>query len=721
MLPLIGRERLFSQARKGRPAANHSGPIFYMAKISLCLIAGNVEEYIDRCLLSFAPIADEIIVVRAIGCLDPDRTLEISRDKFGARTAEYKNQPGHEDWPHVDDFAAARQMSFDLSTGDYCFWVDTDDILKTGAERIRRQADEGGFACYLYPYEIFGKNVVVPRERMILRGAGRWRQPVHEAFKFDIEPVTAAMDDAVIVQHLPHLTKLGSNERNLRILEAIPEADLTVGLQYHLFGELMGANRKKEGIPLAIKLLTESELGKDERYDLLMSLVLQTTELERQSELLHAAHKTDPERREALGVLACVMMDLGRPEFALAYARQMAATMRPDIQSWNSRHSFYGYIGDDIFAQALRVNGRFEDAERVRVDSVTRHGGPRIALLHATRGRPELAARCRKAWHDLAVQPGRIEHIFAIDADDPASAVLRRFHHVIVPPGGGGVRAWNFAAQVTSAPILVQLSDDWIPIPKWDDLIVDRLGDVNEPRVLAISDGHRVDQLLCMAIVTRAWLAEDFFLFHPWFTGVFSDNWFTETAYARQQVIQARDIVFDHQHPAFGCAELDATYLAQNSPERYAQGAATLARIQTRTDWSTIPGFFNFWPVYEEFARQLQNGDTAIEIGVWLGRSIIYLAQELQRQGKTGVRLFALDNFQGEMGQVDHLETVAANNGNMRPAFEENLARCGVADMITIVDSDSAAAASQFSDGSMAMVFIDAAHEYEPVCRDLRA
>ena len=30
--------------------------------ISLCLIVGNVEEYIERCLESFAPIADEIVV-----------------------------------------------------------------------------------------------------------------------------------------------------------------------------------------------------------------------------------------------------------------------------------------------------------------------------------------------------------------------------------------------------------------------------------------------------------------------------------------------------------------------------------------------------------------------------------------------------------------------------------------------------------------------------------
>src|SRR5512138_609413 len=105
-----------------------------MSKISLCMIVGNVEDYIERCLDSFKPIADEIVVVRAIGCAKPDRTLDIARDKYGAITAEYANKKGHEDWDHVDDFAAARQMSFDLASSEYCFWCDSDDILESGAE-----------------------------------------------------------------------------------------------------------------------------------------------------------------------------------------------------------------------------------------------------------------------------------------------------------------------------------------------------------------------------------------------------------------------------------------------------------------------------------------------------------------------------------------------------------------------------------------------------------
>ena len=690
-------------------------------KLSLCLIVGNVEDYIERCLDSFKHIADEIVVVRAIGHQHPDRTLHIAREKYGAICGEYLNQKEHRDWPHVDNFAAARQLSFDMASNDLCFWCDSDDILKAGAERIRELAAAGSYACYLFPYDVFGKNVVVHRERMMLRTAGQWRQPVHEFFEFRIKDTPSALDDSVVIQHLPKLSKTGSNDRNLRILQSIPEEDRTPGLKYHLFNELYGAQKTDEAVALGTELIANETLAKDERYDVLVSLVCHTDNLDSRVALLHEAHKCDPTRREALGVLSCTMMDMGLPASAMAYARQMAATLEPQNHAWNSRRPFYGYIGDEIYAQALRVNGRFADAEVVRRDSLKRHGGPKISILHATRARPQLAAKTRKAWHDLAAEPGRIEHIFAIDDDDQASQVLRRFHHVMVPAGGGCVRAWNIAAATSNADILVQLSDDWLPVPQWDNLIAERIGDPTQTRVLAISDGVRTDDLLCMAICTRAYWCLDYFLFHPWFTGVYSDNWFTELAYARKAVIDAKDIVFQHRHPIVTGEPMDATYLAQNSVARYAEGKELIEYLRTGADWSSVPGFFNYHDFYGAIAGLIQDGETVVEVGVWLGRSSIFLAQTLQRLGKHNVKLLAVDTFLGESNQVEHEATVRLAGGNLRASFETNLKRCGVENMVTILEGDSACMASQVADASVTFCFIDAAHDYDSVKRDLLA
>src|SRR5205814_5743280 len=135
-------------------------------------------------------------------------------------------------------------------------------------------------------------------------------------------------------------------------------------------------------------------------------------------------------------------------------------------------------------------------AEDVYQKSLRDAFGPTIALVHATRGRAEKAARCRKIWLDLAAHPDQIEHIFVMDNDDPDASILARFNHRAIPPGGGCVAAWNVGAFSTSAPVVVQLSDDWTPPPMWDQLILERIGDVNQPSVLAVSDGHRKDDLL---------------------------------------------------------------------------------------------------------------------------------------------------------------------------------------------------------------------------------
>ncbi len=710
--------------------------------VSLCLIVGNVEEYIERCLTSFAPIADEIIVVRAIGNAEPDGTLDIARQKFGAITGVYRNAPCNADWPHVDSFAAARQLSFDLATGEYLFWCDTDDVLLSGAEFVREHATRGGHAAFVFPYEIHGKGLAVPRERMILRGAGQWKGAVHEFFEFAIQPVQAVEDERVVVQHLPNHGKGGSNERNLRILRSIPDEEMTTGLLYHLHIELCVANEVAASVEVAKRVLARPDLGKPEKMELFLNLAQVTEDPAMRASLYHQAHAADPRRREPLMMLANHAMNMNEPESALAFSRQMMATPRPTFKEWNERAAIYEWLGDDIHAQALRANGFRLEAEIVRLERFEKERGPRIALVHATRGRPQQAARARKVWLDSAARPESVEHIFIFDRDDLQSHCLRRFHSYEIPEGGGCVAAWNTGALMTNAPVIVQMSDDWIPPDNWDDLILERLGvpveildrevdcdgsrqgwtlpGLDQPRVLAVSDGTRTDQLLCMAICTREYFNKDFFLFHPWFTGVYSDNWFTECAYKRGAVIEARDLVFTHHHPMFTGEEMDATHAAQNSMPAYDHGAAVLKALHLGNDWSTVPGWFNYYWLYHRIAMQLKDGDVVVEVGVWLGRSIIFLAQECQRLGKK-VSFYAVDTFKGELDQPAHVEVVAENGGSNRLAFKANCHRCGVGEAIIAIESDSADAATLHADSSLAFVFIDAAHDYDSVKRDVAA
>lgn len=729
-------------------------------KISLCMIVGNVEEYIERCLASFLPIADEVCLVRAIGNQSPDRTMEIARRVVSLagipfRDGEYKNlakagplgvrcRPAEMDirdsagnklptftvvddadpatWPHVDSFAAARQMSFDLASHDYCFWCDSDDVLESGAEVVRELAGRGGYGAFIFPYRIVGRDVIIPRERMILKSAGKWLYPVHECFHYHIEPVQAVEDQRVVVAHLPNVqTKKGGNERNLRILKSIPDAERTPGLLFHLYGELIGAGDIAGGLKVAREALDTPGLGKPERYDILTNISFYAKDPNEIETLLHSAFQTDPQRREALYLLASNALNFDRPDLAMTYARQMLATPKPATADWNVRENCYGWAGEELWQQCLRANGMLQQAEDCRMAGMKKYGPPRIALLHATRGRPQQASIARKTWLMFAERPELVEHIFVFDDDDQDSLPLSRMRHAQVKAGGGCVAAWNAGLALTQAQVVIQMSDDWLPPLHWDRLIMERLGNVEESKVLAVSDGARTDRLLCMAIATRSYCSQDCFLFHPWFTGVYSDNWFTDEAYRRGQVIEARDLVFQHQHPAFGSAKMDATYAQQNAPARYVHGEQVYHELQKRNDWSSVPGFFNYWPFYQYVARQLKPGDTVAEVGVWLGRSSIFLAQELARQGKRDVKIIAVDNFRGESNQIEHEATVRAAGGSIRARFEENIARCGVEDRFQILEGDSALMASQVPDGSLAFCYIDAAHDYESVKRDIAA
>ena len=103
-----------------------------MQKLSLCVIFGNEGNHIERFIRSFESVVDEFVFVRAIGARDPDNTWELI-EKMRESTkptivlGEYKNKIS--DWQHVDRFCDARQLSFDLATGDLKMCV---VFLRTG-------------------------------------------------------------------------------------------------------------------------------------------------------------------------------------------------------------------------------------------------------------------------------------------------------------------------------------------------------------------------------------------------------------------------------------------------------------------------------------------------------------------------------------------------------------------------------------------------------------
>ena len=166
---------------------------------------------------------------------------------------------------------------------------------------------------------------------------------------------------------------------------------------------------------------------------------------------------------------------------------------------------------------------------------------------------------------------------------------------------------------------------------------------------------------------------------------------------------------------------MDATYERSNDRYHYLTGHSILNRLRDgiRTS-SDVEGWCDYRPIYADIARALPDGATIVEIGSWQGQSIIWLCQRLQDLGKSAT-VHCVDTWRGEQYQPEHLAIVEAHGGSMLNTFRRNIEAAGVADMIQITIGDSAECAAKFEDGIADFIFVDAAHDYESVTKDLAA
>lgn len=694
-----------------------------MNQITLACITGNNEKYITRFLNHFKPFFDEVVIVRACGNQQPDSTLDLAKLQ-GCITGEYKNKPGN-DWPHVDDFAAARNLAFSMASHDLIMWADMDDIASEDHMRKIRECAQFLPAEYdgiEFPYHVPEDGLTVFRERIIRKGRAKWISPIHEHLFFDHEPKLMRITDAKIT-HAPSGSRKTNDERNLRILESIPTEQRTTSHKFHLFQSLRAVGRMEDAVEQAVALLANPppDIGKPELYELYIAAGQLAPETNQRAALMLQAVGTDPTRREGYGEMVLCMIGMGRPDDALAYARAMKAMPPLNTNTWNARDKYYGYLGEQLHGMALRALGRVDEADVMETNYFIEHGA-KISLIHATRGRVTQSVQARRKWFTRALNPDAIEHIFGLDIDDEHAKFLTVHNHVWTNGKGGPVAAWNAAANKSRGQVLIQVSDDWEPPMHWDRLILDAIGDTSKPSVLAISDGHRKDDLLCMAILTRARYEQQGYMFHPDFFSMYSDNWFSECAFKDGVVIDCRDsITFEHLHPVFGKAEMDETYARSNAPAHYVRGQKTLDRLRSGIKTCIdIEGWCDYGQFYRAVAATIPNGGSFVEVGSWFGQSIILLAQELQNLGKTAM-LYCVDTWKGEQNQPAHVATVASHGGSILEKFKQNVRDAGVADMITIIEGDSAESAAHFQDGTLDGCYIDAAHDYDSASKDIAA
>lgn len=129
-------------------------------------------------------------------------------------------------------------------------------------------------------------------------------------------------------------------------------------------------------------------------------------------------------------------------------------------------------------------------------------------------------------------------------------------------------------------------------------------------------------------------------------------------------------------------------------------------------DFKDSEGWFNYQGFYDYVSEQ--NFKTLVEVGVWKGSSISYLATKNKDSKIYAVDLFE-ETYRYKKGKLKQ----EASKVNL--TYNENLIKTGTRDIITDIKSYSWDGASHFKDSTIDFVFIDADHSYDSVKKDLEA
>jgi Methyltransferase domain len=134
--------------------------------------------------------------------------------------------------------------------------------------------------------------------------------------------------------------------------------------------------------------------------------------------------------------------------------------------------------------------------------------------------------------------------------------------------------------------------------------------------------------------------------------------------------------------------------------------------------WHKLPGpiWFNGITIYSEQVERAKDGAVFVELGVWKGRSTVFMAVEIANSGKN-IEFHAVDHWRGSSSESAHQEDQDVREGRLYEVFLENIRP--VKNYVHPICSDSADAAQQFPDRSVDFVYVDAGHTFAAVPRDI--
>ena len=130
--------------------------------------------------------------------------------------------------------------------------------------------------------------------------------------------------------------------------------------------------------------------------------------------------------------------------------------------------------------------------------------------------------------------------------------------------------------------------------------------------------------------------------------------------------------------------------------------------VRNISEVQTLEGWFDWQGFYDQIAEEIKDEDEVIEIGIFHGKSTIYLAKKLQELKKK-VKITAIDPFLKDFGWGNYSKETTSQN------FKD----FGVEKMITLIENYSLKVDDYFKNNSLFMVMLDGDHSYNTVYSEL--
>jgi len=482
------------------------GLSFYM-KISLSCIVGNEEERIEEFIHSFKHVATKMIFVRATGNVTPDKTCEIIAtvcESIGMPYVIdiYENEI---DFPHVDNFGKARQMSWNIARqdSDWVFWADADDSISIETAQmikdVLKTTTHDAFSCI---YNIGNKTQLVPRERFAKSSVNvKWNRKVHEYFTVPNNEIGTHCEISFVHSCLP---KPVSNRNSNILIESLNE---TANDLYYLASQYKVENKPEPFLQAAeaffalIDFGTNNEMVKSQLYYLLTWSAIWSN---KENDYLEKAKEIYPYRREAVAYEVTKKLAGGDYAEALVLCEKMISTPMPPTITWNEEILWRGWRSNELYRQCLRKNGRQKDADLHFKQNINPLY-PVFTIVHATLERQMQALIAKDAWFSKAAHPENVEYIFGIHKKDVTSVgILDGFKHTVTDLEGCNCN-YDVAAGEATGSILIQGADDTEPDLHWDNTLNQIIVDSSQPVSVIVNDGQNSERPTTL-VLTKAYM-----------------------------------------------------------------------------------------------------------------------------------------------------------------------------------------------------------------------